>query len=329
MKPEGIFVISLDFELFWGVRDVHTFESYGENILAVRKVVPALLQLFTEFDIHVTWSTVGFLFFRTKEELLRGVPEIRPDYTNPVLSPYADLVNIGKDENADAYHFGSSLIEQIKRTPHQEIGTHTFSHYYCLEDGQTRESFRADLQAAIKVAGQQEIRIESLVFPRNQYNRQYLDICAELGITCFRGNEEAWFYREGNAGSQTSLKRGARLLDAYLNVSGDNCYSLEEIARTYPYNIPASRFFRPYSEQLKFLEPLKVSRIKAGLTAAAKEKQVYHLWWHPHNFGKNLEENIEQLRQVLVHYKNLQQQYGIASFTMAEIAALIKEQYEK
>jgi 5-carboxymethyl-2-hydroxymuconic-semialdehyde dehydrogenase len=35
---------------------------------------------------------------------------------------------------------------------HQEIATHTFCHYYCLEDGQTAAAFAADLAAAVAAA---------------------------------------------------------------------------------------------------------------------------------------------------------------------------------
>lgn len=34
----GAFVISLDFELMWGVRDKRTIADYGRNILGVRRV---------------------------------------------------------------------------------------------------------------------------------------------------------------------------------------------------------------------------------------------------------------------------------------------------
>jgi hypothetical protein len=36
MEDGGAFVISLDFELFWGVRDKRTISGYGPNILGVR-----------------------------------------------------------------------------------------------------------------------------------------------------------------------------------------------------------------------------------------------------------------------------------------------------
>ena len=35
---------------------------------------------------------------------------------------------VGENEQEDLLHFGKSLME-IKRTPHQEIGSHTFSHF--------------------------------------------------------------------------------------------------------------------------------------------------------------------------------------------------------
>lgn len=38
----GTFVISLDFELMWGVRDVQTKAGYGPNILGVRQAIPAM-----------------------------------------------------------------------------------------------------------------------------------------------------------------------------------------------------------------------------------------------------------------------------------------------
>ena len=37
MDKQGYFVISLDFELFWGVRDKRTIEAYGKSIRNVKK----------------------------------------------------------------------------------------------------------------------------------------------------------------------------------------------------------------------------------------------------------------------------------------------------
>ena len=70
----GAFVISLDFELMWGVRDKRTIADYGANILGVRQVVPALLDLFAERGIGCTWATVGLLFFATNNAMHAALP---------------------------------------------------------------------------------------------------------------------------------------------------------------------------------------------------------------------------------------------------------------
>lgn len=60
----GKFVISLDFELMWGVRDKKSKELYGEQILGVHQVIPKLLEIFTIYGVEATFSTVGFLFLK-------------------------------------------------------------------------------------------------------------------------------------------------------------------------------------------------------------------------------------------------------------------------
>src|SRR5881392_4153933 len=90
MSPiqKGLFIISLDFELMWGVRDKKTVHSYGKNIQGVREVIPALLDLFDQYDIHATFATVGFLFCRNKYELIHHVPSNLPHYYLKKYSPY-------------------------------------------------------------------------------------------------------------------------------------------------------------------------------------------------------------------------------------------------
>ena len=58
-NKKGLFIISLDFELLWGVRDKRTKETYGQNILGVQEVIPQLLDLFDKYDITATFATVG------------------------------------------------------------------------------------------------------------------------------------------------------------------------------------------------------------------------------------------------------------------------------
>ncbi len=323
----GKFVISLDFELMWGVRDKKSKTNYGDNILGVHNVIPKLLEVFRKYDIKATFSTVGLLFFETKQELLDGIPKLKPQYNNPNLSPYNGYFNIlGNDYETDEYHFAPKLIKEIQKYPEQEIGTHTFSHYYCLEPGQTIDTFKADIESAIAIAKRYNIDLKSLVFPRNQFNNDYLKICLELGISCYRGNEQSWLYKAKNEEDESAFRRAFRLIDAYVNISGHNCYSDHFLKREMPINIPSSRFLRPFSGKLKFLDGLRLHRIKSGMSYAAKNNLTYHLWWHPHNFGINQYENFIFLDKVLTYYQFLNKTYNFQSYTMGTLASIIKNE---
>lgn len=316
---QSLFIISLDFELMWGVRDKRTIETYGANVRGVRQVIPSLLELFERYDIAATFATVGFLFARSKSHLLSYLPEELPDYPQKRYSPYDNdyFHVIGSSEADDIYHYGASLIELIKQSPKQEIATHTFSHYYCLE-GASLTSFEADLVSAKKIAADQGVVIKSIVFPRNQYSPAHLDIAARQGIIAYRGNEPTDIYKPRSDGEQSNWIRAARLADSYLNIDGHHSFSVNERGRMV--NIPASRFLRPFSPALKGFEGLRLRRIKNSMTFSAEHGEAFHLWWHPHNFGINLKENLLFLEEILKHYTWLNQMYGMQNKTMSTVA---------
>jgi len=326
LDPRGIFLISIDFELYWGVRDKKTLEAYWRNLEGARPVIAATLDLFRTYEIHATWATVGFLFFDTREELLAALPERRPAYADARLDPYQYLGAIGAGEGADPFHFGASEVRRIAAQPHQEIGSHTFSHYYCLERGQDGATFRADLEAAIGAGKRLGVAIESLVLPRNQFNEAYGPICAELGIKAYRGTPAAWIFQPRSEEATSRAIRAMRLADAYVNLTGHGCYRPEAIARVAPLNIPASRYLRGHAPRLAALEPLRLRRITRSMTHAARHGLAYHLWWHPHSLGAHRERNMAFLRDILEHHRRLRETRGMESLNMREFAGrLLRE----
>ena len=318
----GQFVISLDLELYWGMRDTRTLEAYGPNILGVREALPRMLRAFDAHGVKATFAAVGLLFFDDKETMLRGLPAERPSYTNRTLSPYTNHFDrVGRNEAEDPYHFGASLLRLIKEHPTHEIACHTFSHYYCLEWGQTEAEFAADLRAAKSAAVALGVDLKSFVFPRNQYNERYLGICHAEGITNYRGNERSWLYRARNREDETRTRRALRLLDTWLNLSGHNCHVFSAALPGQPVDIPASRFLRPWNKRWNALEGLRLRRITKAMDHAARTGKVFHLWWHPHNFGRDTEKNIAFLQRILAHYEELHQRYSFESATMGALAS--------
>jgi hypothetical protein len=321
---KGVFTISLDFELHWGGFEKWPMERYERYFTNTRQVIPRMLDLFYTHQVHVTWATVGMLFHHSRQELIGNFPENKPSYRKKELSAYDYIQRqgIGENEQNDPYHFAPSLISQILQTPHQELATHTFAHFYCNEEGQTLEQFRDDLKAAQRAAAGLGKTLTSLVFPRNQFNDQYLKICFEEGITAVRSNPLDWFWHIGSTQNESAWKRLNRGLDAYFPIGKKNTYSLKELNPKpgYPVCIPASRLLRPYRPQEGLLNTLKIQRINSEMKRAAQRNEVYHLWWHPHNFGHYPEQNMEALRTILQHYSMCKHRWGMEALTMAEFS---------
>ena len=55
--------------------------------------------------------------------------------------------------------------------------------------------------------------IKSIVFPRNEVNKDYFDILIENGFTHFRGNPDSFFYSKGHRRFNLPV-RLLRLLDS-------------------------------------------------------------------------------------------------------------------
>ena len=313
----GQLLVSLDFELFWGMLDQCPQEAYEDHVLGGRRAIPGLLELFRKYGIHATWATVGFQFAENARELAPYLPEEgqRPTYEKPGLDPYAWLDKIGADEGSAPCFYAGSLLGQIAATPGQEIGTHTFSHYYCREPGQTPEQFAADMRAARAVAKSKGFDVTSVVLPRNQCEPAYTQVLREQGFAAYRDEENDWIHEKIHF---RPLLRALRLLDVYLPLTGFGGYVPQNEGGIW--NLTGSRMYKPILPALRGLEGLKLHRIKAQMRHAAKKGLTFHLWWHPHNIGVRTQEHLRQLEEIFSYYQKLRNRYGMESRNMAEAA---------
>lgn len=316
----GTLIVSLDFELFWGMLDVCPLEKYQNNVLGGRKAIPQLLELFQKHGIHATWAAVGFLFAENYEEVRRYFPENKPGYANEKLNAYREFAKIGKNEQEAPCFYAPSLLEKIAAVPGQEIGSHTFSHYYCREAGQTPEQFAEDLAAAKAIAGDRGYDLTSVILPRNQCEPEYTDILRQAGFTAYRDEENDWIYNKVKSGL---LFKVLRTLDMYLPLTGQGGYTPK--CENGIWNLTGSRMFRPIRPCLP-LEGLKLRRIKRQMLHAAKNGLTFHLWWHPHNVGVRTEEHLKQLDEIFSYYEELKETYGMRSLNMREAAESLSKQ---
>ena len=318
MKNVGTLIVSLDFELFWGMQDCTTLDAYRENILGGRKAIEKMLNLFERHGIRATWAAVGFLFAENEQELKTCMPAeaFWPSYENEALSAYRYLQKTKAVRKEPECFFAADVIDRIAQSEGQEIASHTFSHYYCRENGQTLEQFREDLLAAKAIARRKGYELTSIIFPRNQCREDYIPVLKELGFNAYRDEENDWIHEKV---AFRPLMRLLRLADVYLPLTGQGGYSPKDDAGIV--NLVGSRMYKPYMKALGFMEGLKIHRIKRQMLHAAKKGQTFHLWWHPHNVGTRTQLHMDQLEEIFAYYDVLKEKYGMRSMNMKEAAA--------
>ena len=309
-------VISLDFELFWGLGDTQTIAGYGRNVRGEWQAIPRMLALFSQHGLNVTWATVGMLMCRDYRQWRDLRPAVLPGYSRADISPY--IMDKLVKENEKLF-FARPLVEQILATKGQELATHTYSHFYCNEAGATPEQFAADLECAQTIAADMGVSLRSLVLPRNQVHEKFLSVLPQAGIRVYRGNADHWLYRNGDAVKGGIAGRVVRFADACIPLSGKR--TVAERHHGALVNVPASMFLYPWSAARRALLAMHLHRLKQGMTSAARNGGIFHLWWHPHNFGVNLEENLTSLKTVVEHYRVLAETHGMQSQRMGDFAA--------
>jgi len=279
-------VISLDFELRWGMQDKlgDDLDAYRRDLEGVRDVVPAMLELFAAREVHATWAFVAALACTSWDEYDARAPAW-PRYRDQTLD-FKPSVRI-KDKNGTLY-FAPDLVEAIRRTRGQELGSHTFSHVYMAESGFVRRDALADTAAVNALFHDRwQSRPTSFVFPRNQV--AFTDVLKDAGISTWRDNPRPFFWGPSTARTQSALVRGLRLADALVPLGSRSTDRREPIHR-------ASHFVR-----FSLPDVLWRAHLRRLVREARRleENQMLHLWWHPHNLGGDVANRLGRLRDLL------------------------------
>jgi hypothetical protein len=149
-------------------------------------------------------------------------------------------------------------------------------------------------------------------------NPGYLHVCAEEGLTAYRGTPSHYLYAPRDLAKETPLRRLGRLVDAYLPA-----VPLSEAPRWHPdgiLDVPATRYLSQPRTALRAAERLRVTRVRRDIRRAAARGGYVHLWWHPHDFGYEPAESMRELGAILDEYERAQHEFGMTSVSMADLA---------
>jgi peptidoglycan/xylan/chitin deacetylase (PgdA/CDA1 family) len=314
---QGVFTLSLDFELLWGTRDEQGPERFRAACLRERKeIIERLLRLLEEFKVSATWCIVGHLFLsQCRAENGDKHPEIvRP--THAWLQQDWFAHDPCDDEHDEHLFLGRRLVEKIRacRVP-QEIGCHTFSHVIFGDAGCSRATAQSELAECVRVARAMGIELRSFAFPRDRVG--HLDVLSEYGLMCYRGREPHWYEKRK---LPEPIRRLASLSGVLL--ATEPPLVLPEWQAAGIWNIPGSMIYFPKHGFRRYIPvALRVKRAIKGLEAAVREKKIFHLWFHPTNLADDMEAMFTGVRAILHHADELRAQGKLTILPMGDVVA--------
>ncbi len=319
--PQGIFTISIDFELLWGTMDLHGPERFRAACELERKeIIDRLLHLFEEFNISATWCIVGHLFLsQCQSEQGHKHPEIvRPNHAWLQQDWFAhDPCDSEHDEHL---FLGRSLVEKIRACPvPQEIGCHTFSHVIFGDAGCSRATAVSELTECVRLAREMGIELRSFAFPRDQIG--HLDVLSKYGFTCYRGREPHWYEKRK---LPEPIRRLASLGGVLM--AAEPPVVLPEWKSEGMWNIPGSMIYFPKHGFRRYIPiSLRVKRAMKGLNAAVRQKQIFHLWFHPTSLADDMESMFTGLRAILSYARERQLRGELEILPMGDLVTSRQE----
>lgn len=306
-NSNGFFLISLDFESMWGSIGSKDYNGFVERTKYEREIIAGILERFKKHQIHSTWGIVGAMACHSKEEAIKLNP-------NNIHYPEWNVDTHQIIDNATSEYFLSDLVLNVSTLPYTEIASHTFTHVYFKNPCVTEEDATKELELSKKVLSNYG-DVNTVIFPRNQIDDCKIRLLNECGYNIYRGTITRLFRNN----------KYFEFLNCYLPISKKTSYPISTIkAIEGVYNIPASMFLRFYNKKLKVFEKLKLNRIKREMKRSAEKHLVFHLWFHPHNLGTNLEKNFAILDNLLNYFDFLKSKYDYKSVNINELKTLLQ-----
>jgi peptidoglycan/xylan/chitin deacetylase (PgdA/CDA1 family) len=188
-------IISADFELAWAWRYVKG--AADPQAIALQKAeqtrrnLPVLLKLFDDFNVPVTWATVGHLFLercahqdgRPHPDFPR-LPYFENEHWRYTGGDWFDGDPCSDYRAAPAWYAPDLLRDILAAKTQHEIACHTFSHIDCSDGTCPPKVMDAELAECQRLAAEWGIELRSFVFPGNLAGN--LSTLKKHGFTAYR-----------------------------------------------------------------------------------------------------------------------------------------------
>lgn len=194
---KAVMTISADFELAWAWRFAKSMgDPYQLALQKARRAranMPELIALCEQYNVPVTWATVGHLFLNEcscegglPHPHLKRLSHFENNYWEFSEGDWFRDDPCSNMKEAPEWYC-PDLLDRIQQSRvNHEIGCHTFSHIDCRDVVCPPEVFRQELQECQKLADERGIELKTFIYPAHTVGN--IEELSRSGITNYRTN---------------------------------------------------------------------------------------------------------------------------------------------
>ncbi len=298
----GTLCFSFDFELGWPSRGLVSSPVANQELIEKTWTsVPGMLQILEKYDIPATWATVGAIML---QHPWKGRDRLQDPAYSCGQKNWYDFPEYNSSFSRCFY--APQLVEMILkcRAP-QEIGSHTFTHVLMNRSGHPENLLDQELRLCNEVADEWGIRLESLVFPRNQCKQ--MSALVKNRYKIYRSlNTEWYWFKHHIPTSRDETKAlglifpyvisGLRLLDEKFRLAPQS-YDLNQYQELI--ELKHSAFLPGFSGVSRFVSVKdRVRRIECGINKAIRNKKILSVYFHPQNMNHRQDDCFEYFDSI-------------------------------
>lgn len=201
-REKGGLIISADFEMSWAWRYTKSGADYLQKGQIERDNFPKIINLLEEYNVPITFATVGHLFLdrcsKGNHDWMQRIPHFDDHWKFTggdwfEHDPHSDV------KKAPEW-YAPDLIQLILNSEvSHEIATHTFSHIDCSDKNCPPEVLDDELTACKKEADKLGVNLTSIVFPGGTYGNY--EVLKKHGLNIYRKStnyELSYPYRDSH-----------------------------------------------------------------------------------------------------------------------------------
>jgi peptidoglycan/xylan/chitin deacetylase (PgdA/CDA1 family) len=188
---KGGFIMSADFELAWAWRFSKTGANPIKKAERARANMPVILKNLDQFNIPITFATVGHLFLegcnKSDHDWMSRIPHFDDHWKFMEGDWYAH--DPYSDAEKDPAWYAPDMIRLIQQSKvKHEIGTHTFSHIDFSYKNCPADVANDEIQACVDAAKKYGVNLKSIVFPGGTWGN--IEVLKQHNIKIYRKSSE-------------------------------------------------------------------------------------------------------------------------------------------